>query len=275
MKIKCKVIGFDLDGTLLNSEKKISPHTREVLTEAVRRGIWILPVTGRPLGGLPKEVVEFPGIQYAITANGARIMETKTGTCLYEKLVPVQTAARIMEVFNDYDTLREVYYGGKGFASEREYAKVEEYMRSPQMAKYVHATRKPVPDVLELIREKGEDTDKVQGVFKIDAQRTEALERLKGIEGIEVTGALANNLEVNAAGVDKGNAILWFADRLGIPREEVAGFGDGNNDIRLLEKAGIGVAMENATDQVKAVSNYITGTNDEDGVATFIENHFF
>ena len=101
----------DLDGTLLNSEKHIAEHTREVLTRAVEQGIWILPVTGRPLGGLPKEVVEFPGVQYAITANGARIMETQTGGCLYERLVPVKTAEQIMEIFSDYDALREVYYG--------------------------------------------------------------------------------------------------------------------------------------------------------------------
>ena len=251
MKIKCRIIGFDLDGTLLNSEKHIAEHTREVLTRAVEQGIWILPVTGRPLGGLPKEVVEFPGVQYAITANGARIME----------------------IFSDYDALREVYYGGKGYAEAEEFSRVGEYMRSPQMAAYVRATRTPVPDILQLIREKGQDTDKVQGVFKIDEERTEARKRLEAVEGIEVTGALSNNIEVNAVGVDKGNAILWFADHLGIPHEEVAGFGDGNNDIQLLKKAGIGVAMANATDQVKAVSDYITGTNDEDGVATFIEKY--
>lgn len=273
MKIKCRIIGFDLDGTLLNSEKHIAEHTREVLTRAVEQGIWILPVTGRPLGGLPKEVVEFPGVQYAITANGARIMETQTGGCLYERLVPVKTAEQIMEIFSDYDALREVYYGGKGYAEAEEFFRVGEYMRSPQMAAYVRATRTPVPDILQLIREKGQDTDKVQGVFKIDEERTEARKRLEAVEGIEVTGALSNNIEVNAAGVDKGNAILWFADHLGIPHEEVAGFGDGNNDIQLLKKAGIGVAMANATDQVKAVSDYITGTNDEDGVATFIEKY--
>ena len=273
MKIKCRIIGFDLDGTLLNSEKHIAEHTREVLTRAVEQGIWILPVTGRPLGGLPKEVVEFPGVQYAITANGARIMETQTGGCLYERLVPVKTAEQIMEIFSDYDALREVYYDGKGYAEAEEFSRVGEYMRSPQMAAYVRATRTPVPDILQLIREKGQDTDKVQGVFKIDEERTEARKRLEAVEGIEVTGALSNNIEVNAAGVDKGNAILWFADHLGIPHEEVAGFGDGNNDIQLLKKAGVGVAMANATDQVKAVSDYITGTNDEDGVATFIEKY--
>lgn len=273
MKIKCRIIGFDLDGTLLNSEKHIAEHTREVLTRAVEQGIWILPVTGRPLGGLPKEVVEFPGVQYAITANGARIMETQTGGCLYERLVPVKTAEQIMEIFSDYDALREVYYDGKGYAEAEEFSRVGEYMRSPQMAAYVRVTRTPVPDIIQLIREKGQDTDKVQGVFKIDEERTEARKRLEAVEGIEVTGALSNNIEVNAAGVDKGNAILWFADHLGIPHEEVAGFGDGNNDIQLLKKAGIGVAMANATDQVKAVSDYITGTNDEDGVATFIEKY--
>ena len=195
MKIKCRIIGFDLDGTLLNSEKHIAEHTREVLTRAVEQGIWILPVTGRPLGGLPKEVVEFPGVQYAITANGARIMETQTGGCLYERLVPVKTAEQIMEIFSDYDALREVYYGGKGYAEAEEFSRVGEYMRSPQMAVYVRATRTPVPDILQLIREKGQDTDKVQGVFKIDEERTEARKRLEAVE-IKLTGDMEKYYDV-------------------------------------------------------------------------------
>ena len=70
MKIKCRIIGFDLDGTLLNSEKHIAEHTREVLTRAVEQGIWILPVTGRPLGGLPKDFRE-SSMRLQRTAQGS------------------------------------------------------------------------------------------------------------------------------------------------------------------------------------------------------------
>ncbi|MDO5590098.1 MAG: Cof-type HAD-IIB family hydrolase [Lachnospiraceae bacterium] len=273
MKYKCKLISFDLDDTLLNSKKELTDHTREVLMKAQEKGIHIMPVTGRPLGGLPKEVREFPGVRYAITANGARIVDLQTGEYLYTSLLSKKMTEEIVTIFKDYDALREVYYDGVGFAEAKEFANVEDYMRSPYMSAYVRATRTPVPDLMQYIREKNQETDKVQGVFKIDAERKEALARVQFVEGVEVTGALVNNIEVNAAGVDKGNAITWFADYIGISLKDIVAFGDGNNDVNFLRQAGIGVAMENATEEVKAASDYMTVTNNEDGVAAFIEKY--
>ena len=75
MKRNIKMIGFDLDGTLLNSNKEISDYTRDVMREAVEQGVIILPATGRPLTGIPKPVMAHPGIRYAVTANGARVVD--------------------------------------------------------------------------------------------------------------------------------------------------------------------------------------------------------
>ena len=81
-----------------------------------------------------------------------------------------------------------------------------------------------------------------------------------------------NNLEINAEEATKGNALLWLADYLGIPREETMAFGDGENDISMLKAAGIGVAMGNASDQIKEAADEVTLTNDQDGVAAAIRN---
>ena len=79
MKIKARMIGLDLDGTLLTTEKEFTPYTKEILRKAIAQGIVVLPATGRPLSGIPGELLHFPGIRYAITANGARVVESQTG----------------------------------------------------------------------------------------------------------------------------------------------------------------------------------------------------
>ena len=84
-------------------------------------------------------------------------------------------------------------------------------------------------------------------------------------------GSLKYNIEVNAAGVNKGSGLVELGKRLGIEREEIMAFGDGDNDEPMLREAGFGVAMANAEEKVKATADYITGSNEEDGVAKAIE----
>ncbi len=89
---KIKMIGLDLDGTLLDSRKKLTRHTRRVLCEAIGRGVVVLAATGRPYSGIPPEVRSIPGMHYALTANGARIMDTRTQKVLVD--------LRLLEAWN-------------------------------------------------------------------------------------------------------------------------------------------------------------------------------
>ena len=271
MKIKVRLIGVDLDGTLLTEQKKLTPYTRSVLRRAVEAGIIVLPATGRPFSGLPKELADFPGIRYAVTANGGRIVEVKTGRALYESLVPFETAGKVLDVFERYDTLREIYYNGIGYAQEDELRSVGRYISSPPMADYITATRIPVPDVRAKFEAERRSLDKVQGLFATVADRDAAREELKAVAGIEVTGALDKNIEVNAQGVDKGKALIWLGKHLGIRKEEIMAFGDSSNDLKMMKEVGIGVAMANAREDVKEAADYIAASNEEDGVAHFIE----
>lgn len=274
MKHKIKMIGFDLDGTLLTDQKELGEYTVQILKRAVEEGIVILPITGRPLCGLPEEVTGLPGLRYAITANGARILDLKNAAVLKEQLVSVETAEKILDILGNYDSLREIYYDGTGYAEREKLEQIDHFFEEGPMAEYVRSTRQPVDNLMDKFRKESREVDKVQGVFANLGEREAALDEIRKLEGVTITGALHNNIEVNAAGVDKGNALLWLAQYLGIAPEETMAFGDGNNDIALLEKAGTGVAMKNGIEEVKHAADRVTEkTNDEEGAAKFIETY--
>ena len=116
MTHKIKMIGLDLDGTLLTDKKELTVRTREVLAKAIRSGIVVLVATGRPWMGVPEELREFPGMDYALTSNGARIIDTRTGNVIEEHLLSVKSAKKALEICRKYDTLQEVYFDGQGYA---------------------------------------------------------------------------------------------------------------------------------------------------------------
>ena len=106
MTHKIKMIGLDLDGTLLTDKKELTVRTREVLAKAIRSGIVVLVATGRPWMGVPEELREFPGMNYALTSNGARIIDTRTGNVIEEHLLSVKSAKKAY-ILMDRDMLRQ------------------------------------------------------------------------------------------------------------------------------------------------------------------------
>lgn len=271
MKRRVRMIGFDLDGTLLTTDKRLTEYTRDVLKRAIGQGVTVLAVTGRPFQGVPEEIRGFEGMKYLITSNGARILEN--GKTIQENLLPLEKAQKILDIFEEYDTLRDVYYDGQGYMPERFKERIRDYVSSPEMVKYMLTTRIFIDDIREKLENENRGLDKIQALFLKNEEKLEAWKRIEALGGVEVTGALNTNIEVNAGGVHKGAAILWLAKRLGIPREEVMAFGDGSNDIKLIEDAGIGVAMANAIPQALAAADVKARSNDEDGVARVIEEY--
>lgn len=269
---KIKMIGLDLDGTLLNEKKCLSEYSRKVLEKAISKGIIVLVATGRPLYGVPEFMREFPGMRYILTANGARILKRENGFhMIYEHLLPIEDAEKVLDVLEEYDTLRDVYYDGIGYAGRAEIERIEEFYPNPAMQEYIRNTRNRVESVREKMKEFPGGLDKIQAVFKRIDDRDEAMRRLKREPSLAVTGALFNNIEVNARGVDKGNGLLKLGEMLGIKREEIMACGDGLNDLAMIQKVGLGVAMANASEEVKEAADYVTAGNEEDGVAKAIE----
>lgn len=265
------MIGLDLDGTLLNEKKELLPYTKEVLRRALDKGVVVLTATGRPWMGIPEELRKFPGIRYALTSNGARILDIREGTVLIEQLLSRESAKKALEICGKYDTLQEVYYDGQGYASADKMAHVEKYHHNPNMWEYLRTTRIPVQDIFRLVDEEERELDKVQALFADMNERRLAWDELSRVDGLELVGSLGYNIEVNAAGVNKGTGLIELGKLLGIKREEIMACGDGDNDTVMLREVGFGVAMANAEDQVKAAADYITDSNDNEGAAKAIE----
>lgn len=271
MKHRIKMIGLDLDGTLLTDKKELTDRTKAALCRAIELGITVLVASGRPWMGVPEELRNFPGMRYALTSNGARIIDTKDDRVIEEHLLSPELALKALAVCGKYDTLQEVYFDGQGYAPEDQMAYVEKYHRNPSMCEYMRKTRLPVKDIRKLVEQENRGLDKVQALFADMDERETAWKELEQEKGLELVGSLQYNIEINAAGVNKGTGLVNLGRMLGIRRKEIMAFGDGDNDIAMLREAGFGVAMANADEQVKAAADYITLSNEEEGVAEAIE----
>ena len=108
MKNKIRMIGMDLDGTLLKTNKELTAYTKDVLKRAAEQGIIVMPATGRPFSGIPKELIRLQEIRYAVTANGARVIDMKKNEVIVEELLAYDIAEAMLTVFERYDTFREI-----------------------------------------------------------------------------------------------------------------------------------------------------------------------
>ena len=270
-----KLIALDLDGTLLNMEKKVPQGNYQALKECEKAGIQIVLATGRGVGGIPPMIRELPGANYAITTNGAVVADLKNNKAIKTCGLSNEMIQRILNIAKKYHSATDPFIDGRAITEPASIDHMDEFGLGPEMQKLIRDTREVVPNVMEYVKTTGAEAEKVN-IFMADLEEREVLRKeLMAIPELSISSSMYNNLEVNAKGADKGSALLWLADYLGIDREETMSFGDGENDIPMIQAAGIGVAMENALDTVKAAADMITLKNDEDGVAAAIRKIIF
>ena len=246
-----RLVALDLDGTLLNSEKTISPRNLAALEGLRQRGILMVPITGRPAQGLPDAVVNLPGLRYAVTSNGATIRDLSTGETLLERHLDAPTALRVLEACRGFDMIRELFRDGLGYLSQADYEALGRRYESTAMRRYVLETRRVLPGTVEdHLRSDGRSIEEL--FFLTDSVETKQRlhQALEGLPGIAFADPFPRDLEVITGGIDKGA---------------------GGSDVPMLQAAGIGIAMANAEPQVKAAADRITGDCDADGVAQALE----
>lgn len=267
-----KIIVLDLDGTLLTSDKRISPRNYAALERAAEKGIHIVPSTGRFYDGMPAVVRELPFVRYTITVNGAEIYDAREERVLHRAEMTPAQADEVFEVLDTLPVVYDCYQDGWGWMEKRLYDQAEDFIDDPRVLAMVKELRTPVEDFRELIRQRGKGIQKIQMFFRDMDQRAEALPFLRQrFPGLNVTSSISNNLELNSLDAHKGAALLELCRILGVAPSQTMAFGDGLNDITMLSTAALGVAMENACPEVKAAADDITDTNDRDGVAKAIE----
>ena len=267
-----RLIAFDLDGTLLNAAKILTPRNKAALERAAAEGILIVPTTGRLFDAIPDEIRHFPFLRYAITINGAAVFDTGTGGNIYRAEIPLDQAIEIMTYLDRYPIIYDCYKDNAGWMTRSMWDQAEVFAPNAYYVSSIRTRRKPVPELKEFLRQQGGSVQKIQ-LFSTDpALRTALLKELPvRFSHLAVSSSVERNVEINHEDANKGAALLALASRLGLDRSQVMAFGDGLNDISMIREAGTGVAMQNAVDEVKAAADLITGSCEESGVADVIE----
>ena len=279
-----KIIALDLDGTLLDSEKRLSDVNRDALARAAEKGILIVPTTGRFFGMMPPAVRDLPFVRYAITINGAQVYDRETDMAIVRDEIPLEMALQVMELLDRYDVIYDCYRQNWGWMTAALQDKAADYATNEHYLKMVREFRKPVPELKAYLRETAADGD-VQKImlFATNRERSTAIDCLRELSDelaarfpeIKVTASTGNNLELNIKTAHKGNALKRFAAHLGLTLDNCMAFGDGMNDFTMVEAAGLGIAMANAEPEVRRVAKWIAPSNDEDGVAKGIDKWIF
>lgn len=270
MRIRC--IALDLDRTTLNSEGHLSGDNRKAIEQAVSSGIQIAVASGRSLDSLPGEVMEIPGIRYAITSNGAAVYDLKEGVCLRQYKLKAEAVRDILRWTQGEDVTFEAFIDGKPYAEK---AYVEDPVRfgaMPRSIPYIQGTRKPTEDMRSFIREHEGELDCIDVVVKSEKYKQRLWKTLeKQVRDVYITSSVKQLLEISDVNAGKDTAAEFLIGYLGLTREELAGFGDGHNDSGLLKYAGIGFAVANASKECREAADRIVASNDEDGVAEGID----
>ena len=258
-----KLVAIDLDGTLLNGKHGISDENKEAIKQEKEQGVKVVLCTGRPLLGMIAYLEELnlrEAGDYGITYNGGLVQRTDTGEVLSKTTL---TKAETEEIFKlskqinlpcNFIDLEKIY--------EPPYPKGRESLYPTVMSAlpYVSIAMEEVPDDIAINK-----TVFCYAQMDLD-------EAIKNIpvhfyKKYTIMKSRPILLELMPKGVDKGSGIAVLADLLGFKASEVMALGDEANDAAMIEYAGMGVAMGNATDDIKSMAQYITKTNEEHGVA--------
>ncbi len=267
-----KLIGLDLDGTTLNSQKHLSPRTKDAIQCACARGVTVLPVTGRPRVGLCAEILSVPGVRYAITSNGGTVYDLSLNQELLVHPIDKPAALQALADAAALHAVTDVYMDGQAYTDAATFSRLVSIVPD-ELKQYFRTTRTPVENQLQWLAGEARPVEKLTLLFSNCADQRRAWEFFEASGRFEVASSIVNNLELNQKGVDKGFALLALARRLGIRREEIMACGDAYNDIPMLRAAGTGVAVANAVPELLAAAAVHTDSNDDDGVAKAIERH--
>ncbi|SHH28933.1 Cof-type HAD-IIB family hydrolase [Clostridium grantii] len=267
--MKYKLICIDMDGTLLNDDKVISEENKLVLKEAHDKGVHISVCTGR-LFTSARNFSEMIGVKTPIIAsNGAYIREKDEEKVIYKKILPKETCRKIYEIMRNFD----VYKFFNTFdivASEGDFPDWYTYTRFNEGLSEEQKVKLEVYSDFDDFIESQDEMLKFVAVSKDIEELNKARKALSVLDDIEIVSSAPLNFEINAKGVSKGDAAEQLAKIYGLDRNEVICIGDSGNDLSMIKYAGLGIAMGNAEDGIKLNADYITDTNNNDGVAKAI-----
>lgn len=266
--MKYKAVISDLDGTLLNSEHKISEYTKETIKKIIKKGVKFIIATGRHHKDALCFKNQLEADSYLVSANGSKVHDNKNNEIISHD-IPKELAEKLINIKVSDDIVRGIYLGDKWF-TEAQIAEFDEY----------HSESGFRPETTDFEKLKNKDISKIFFISEDIKALNELEEKLKSnkefSEKLDITASLDKCLEVMIKEATKGNAVAEILKREGISPEEAIAFGDGLNDKEMLQLVGKGIVMGNASEKLKAIlsDHEIIGTSSEDAEAHYLEKIF-
>lgn len=260
------LIALDVDGTILRSDSVLAPRTVEALDSARKLGATVTLATGRDWAAVRDLVATMPSVDYALCVNGTEVA-TADGAILHASELDIEVARSAVAALR-----AEV--PGVAFGMGRDGALIGEPLIAQNLPPDVGHTNE-VSDVTASFGPGMRDLVVFHPDYVEDLEGLHALcLRVLPVEGLEVTYSGLPMIGIVPPGSGKDAGLAWLANHLGIPNDQVVAFGDGLNDLGMLRWAGTGVAMGQAPAAVMKCADEVTASNDDDGVAQWLEERF-
>lgn len=267
-----KMIGLDLDGTLLLPDTSVSEAVKRVLSAAAENGIEIVPASGRSFEGMPDYVKGLPGVNYLVTTNGADVY-TVDGERLYERSVSCEVAAELVRRITECDIVTGAYIDGRGYMERSVFETIYERGVPEEVIEYFRTTRTLVENLPGFILENNRPVQIITSHFQDVPEDLQAkvTGMIKDYEGLIYVWGGPENIDVTHFEASKGFGLAVLGEKKGISPMQIAAFGDSENDADMLRKAGFGFAMGNGDKYAFDAADFVALPNHCDGVAYAIE----
>lgn len=259
-----KLVAVDMDDTLLDATLQISPRTSEAIHKAQEQGILVIIATGRMHSSAVPFAKQLNMKTPIITYNGGMVRSAITNEVIYHKPIKRDVAANVVSLFRERGWFLQSYMNDELYVVER-CEKVKAYERLAGITAVAFGD--------EFYSLKHEPTKMLSIAEPHEIREIQEYVNKEFAGEIFTATSKAHYLELTHPSVNKGHALAFLAEKLNIHRDEVMAIGDSNNDYPMIEYAGFGVAMENASDRVKSIAQAVTAHNNAHGVAEAIEKY--
>lgn len=287
-----KLVAIDLDGTMLNSYGIVTENTKNTIKKLIQNGVEVIIVSGRPIDSIKTIAKEIESNNYFIAGNGALIYDIKKDEIIYEKYMSKQKVLEIIKICEENSISYNVYTDKTILAKALKYNVLYYHKENLKKEENKKTNISIVENMYEYV-EKLEETKflkiticddsksifnsilrKIKQIDDIDVLEVSHMSRKMIKQGTEDVPIEYFYTEISNANVDKWNAIEFLIQKIGIEPEEVIAIGDNVNDKKMIENAGLGIAMKGSTSVVTDVAKDIAQSNDEDGVALMLQKYY-
>lgn len=264
------IVFADMDGTFLTTSKDVLPQSYEALDLLAVRHVPFVPCTGRPVSAVPSAVLRHPATTYVVGSNGSVVYDM---TQHQNVLVVGMDKERILALYERVRGLRatfDVFADGEVYAERARYEAMGSYGIDAPSLEVLRRVRKPVDLTVPQLVQRARAVEKITCFWCNESDRHAIQKAIEEVGGFYSAHGHPKNFELQRQGTNKGSALMWLCEHLGLRASDAVAFGDELNDVPMLEAAGDGVAMGNAVSEVLAAANHVAPTNDEAGVARYL-----